>query len=181
MTDLTTLANAKAWLSVTGNADDDLLTRLISAVSGSAQEHMGRRILSASYTITKNGNGKTRLGFPDSPTTGVTSVTVDGTAIPARPSLTGSGYTFDTLLLYLSGYSFTKGIQNVVVTYTGGYAAVPAELEQAVLDIVGFKYRERDRIGQGSKILGTETVTFLREIPPETMRVLDQYRRVVQA
>lgn len=178
--DLTTLTNAKAWLSLTGTTDDALLTRLISAVSASAQSYMGRIVASASYTATRNGNGRSVIAFPDSPVTAVTSVTVDGTAIPARTSVTGSGYSFGESLLFLIGYVFTKGVANVQLVYTGGYVTTPLDLEQAVLDIVAYKYRERDRIGQGSKILQGETITFLRDVPAETMRVLNLYQRVVQ-
>lgn len=180
MGDLTTLAAAKGWLNVTGTSDDTLLTRLISGVSAAAQQRMGRIIASASYTDTRNGTGKSVMGFPTQPATAVSSVLVDGVAIPARSAPGASGYTFDVQLLRLIGYSFTKGVQNVVLAYTAGYATTPLDLEQAVIEIVAHKYRERDRIGQTSKILAGETVNFLRDVPIDALRVIDQYERVFE-
>lgn len=178
MTDLTTLATAKAWLAVTGTGDDALLTRLVSAVSAAAQQRMGRQIASQSYTDTRNGTDKMAMAFPTQPVTAVASVTVDGIAIPARPAPGQSGYTFDAQLIRLVGYSFTRGVQNVVLVYTAGYAATPTDLEQAVVEIVAHKYKERDRIGQTSKVLAGETVSFLRDVPVDALRVIDQYRRI---
>jgi len=178
MGDLTSLANAKTWCGVTGAADDALLTRLLSAVSAAAQNRMQRIIASASYAIVRNGTGKSKMPFPDQPVTAVTSVRVDGTLIPARTSVTGSGYSFDDMLLYLDGYAFTKGNQNVALQYTAGFLTTPTDLEQAVLEIIAHKYKEKDRIGQASKILAGETVSFFRDVPPDTLRVLDNYMRV---
>jgi hypothetical protein len=179
MGDLTTLATAKSWLSVTGAADDTVLTRLVSGVSVAAQNRMGRTIARSAYTETRNGNGKAVLSFPEGPVSAVQSLTIDGVVIPARVGVTGSGYSFDDDFLYLDGYCFTRGQQNVVRAFTAGFATTPLDLEQAVLEIIGHKYRERDRIGQGSKILLGETVSFLRDVPPDCLRVIDNYRRVV--
>lgn len=181
MPDLTTLANVKSWISVTGASDDALLTRLITATSAAVEQYCERTFASAAQTVTRNGNDKSVMPFPNAPVTAVASVTVDGTAIPARPSVTGSGFSFDEQYLYLAGYRFTRGMQNVVLAFTSGFSATPGDLEQAVIDVVAFKYRGRERIGQASKILQNETVTFLRDVPPDVMRVLDNYRRVVPA
>ena len=179
MGDLTTLAAAKAWLAVTGTTDDTLLSRLISAVSAAAEARMARTIASASYLETRNGNGKSLLLLAASPITAVASLTVDGVAIAARPAPGSSGFTFDDQFLYLSGYSFSRGRQNVVINYTAGFVTTPLSLEQAVLDIVAFKYREKGRIGESSKILNGETVAYFRDVPPDALRVLDSYARVV--
>jgi hypothetical protein len=176
--DLTTLANAKAWLAVSGNGDDDLLSRLVSAISAAAESYMNRTIGSAVLSYVRHGNGKTVIPFPNAPVTAVTSVTVDAVTIPARIGSSGPGYAFDDGFLYLSGYSFAPGVNNVAITNTGGFAKTPMDLEQAVLDWVAFKYRERDRIGLGSKILQGETITFLRDVPPSVLRVFNQYSRV---
>ena len=50
----------------------------------------------------------------------------------------------------------------MVVSYTAGYATVPAGVQQAVTELVGEAFRRRDRIGQTSKSLGgQETTSFL--------------------
>jgi hypothetical protein len=177
--DLTSLANTKAWLTLTGTADDDTLTRLISAVSYAIQNLINRQFAGVSYAETRNGNGRPAMFLSNGPVTAVASVTVDGATIPAKPSPTAAGYSFDDNIVYLDGYAFTQGNRNVVINYTAGYLAVPPDIEQAAIDIIAFQFRSRDRIGLASKVLSGETTSFLRDIPPQTMRVLQQYQRTI--
>jgi hypothetical protein len=181
--DLTTLANVKAYLSppLATTADDVLLSRLVTAASQFIQSWLNRTIASAAYTDTRNGTGGTRLFLRNRPVTAVASVTVDGVAIaPSSPAPTGDGYLYDDSSLYLVGHCFSKGAQNVVVQYTAGYAATPPEIEQACIALVVLRYKERDRIGQASKNLGGEVVSFQqKDMPADVATVLDQYRNVV--
>jgi hypothetical protein len=64
------------------------------------------------------------------PVNSITSVMVDGVPIPAAPSVTASGYSFEPTdpeppgnrqSVFLSGYAFNRGTQNVAVTYVAGY------------------------------------------------------------
>lgn len=182
--DLTTLADLKSYLSppLTTTADDALLTRLITAASQFIQTWLNRTIASASYTDTRNGTGGARLFLRNRPVTAVSSLTVDGVAIaPSDPPPLGAGYLFDDSAIYLvGGQCFTRGAQNVVVEYTAGFPATPPEIEQACIALVVLRYKERDRIGQASKNLGGETVSFQqKDMPADVATLLDQYRNVV--
>jgi hypothetical protein len=105
-------------------------------------------------------------------------LSIDGVAVPARAP-TGAGYVFDEDYLLLCGYCFTRGQQNVVLVYTAGYEATPADIEQAVLEIVALKFKERERIGVSSETLAGQTISFFRNVSSDTMSVIDSYRRVV--
>jgi hypothetical protein len=181
--DLTTLANVKAYLSppLTTTADDALLTRLVTAASQFIQSWLNRAIASTSYTETRNGTGGTRLFLRKRPVTAVAALTIDGVAIaPSAPPPLGAGYLFDDSSVYLIGHCFAKGAQNVTVQYTAGFAATPPEIEQACIALVALRYKERDRIGQASKNLGGETVSFQQnDMPADVATILDQYRNVV--
>jgi hypothetical protein len=181
--DLTTLANVKAYLSppLTTTADDALLSRLITAASQFIQSWLDRTIPVTSYTDTRNGTGGMRLFLRNRPVVAVSAVTVDGVAIaPSDPPPLGAGYLYDDSAVYLIGTCFGKGVQNVTVSYTAGYAATPPELEQACIALVALRYKERDRIGQASKNLGGETVSFQqKDMPADVATVLDGYRNVV--
>ena len=183
--DLTTLANVKAYISppLVTTADDVLLSRLVTAASQFIQSWLNRTIASASYSETRNGGGGTRLFLRNRPVTAVASLTIDGVAIaPSAPAPTGDGYLFDENSLYLIGHCFSRGAQNVTVHYTGGFAATPPEIEQACIALVALRYKERDRIGQGSKNVGGETVSFQqKDMPADVATILDQYRSVVPA
>lgn len=180
MADLTSTDAVKAWLNISGNSDDALLDKLVSRGSQFIRTYCQRDFLSQAYADTFDGRDTSRIAFPNYPVTAVASVTIDGTAIPARPSALGSGYVFSPTMLSLSGFSFTRGFGNVVVAYTAGFATVPPDLEQACVELIAFKYRERDRIGHQSKTLGGETVAFyIGDMPKPVQTVLETYKKVV--
>jgi len=184
--DLTTLANVKDWLalpeSVTG--DDDLLTRLITAVSGFIGTYLSRNLLTASYTETRNGNDQVTLPLVNRPVTAVSSLTINGVVINAAPPLVANapvqfGYLFDDKVVYLAGWCFKKGFQNIVISYTAGYATVPLEVEQAAIELVCRKYRYKKRIGLVSEAMkdgGTMTYS-LKDMDEDTRTILNAYRR----
>jgi hypothetical protein len=88
----------------------------------------------------------------------------------------------DRKTIRLRGLVFTKADFNVSVVYKTGWATVPPPLERAAVEIVAWRYKEKDRIAQSSKGVGQETVSFSQdEAPKDAMRVLDQYRNVVPA
>jgi hypothetical protein len=91
-----------------------------------------------------------------------------------------AGYVFSPTQLAIRGYYFTRRVQNVVITYSAGYAATPPDIAQACIELVALRYRERTRIGEVSKSVGAgETVTYAQKdmsLPIATL--LQQYRLV---
>ena len=192
--DLTTLADVKAWLQVGQNpfpaSDDALLSRLVTAASEFIQNWLGRRIASADWLEIRDGTGTQLMAFANIPVTAVLSLSIDGLAIPPAPpgELTNgtgfaAGYTFTPTELALRGYVFTRRPQNVAITYTAGYAATPPDIAQACIELVAQRYRERGRIGEVAKALGTgETVTFSQKDMSDDVKThLSQYRAVAPA
>ncbi|MFX9969616.1 head-tail connector protein, partial [Acinetobacter baumannii] len=80
----TTLASFKAYAGVEGNADDAVISSLISAYSAYVQQWLNRNILSQSYTDSFNGRDHIAQMLPQWPVTAVSAVVVDGISIPAR-------------------------------------------------------------------------------------------------
>lgn len=180
MADLTTLAAVKAYAGVVGSADDASLQSLITAYSAYVQQWMNRQILTASYTNTFSGKNNTAQMLPQYPVTAVSAVTVDGVAIPARTTPTGMGYFFDDDSVVLSGYTFSKGRSNVSISYTAGYATVPAEIAQAVNELVGLRYALKDKQGWSSKTLAGETVSLITgDMPSSVKTILGNWKAVV--
>lgn len=178
--DLTTLANIKSWFSppLTTTSDDVLLTRLVTAASQFIQAWLNRQIASQPYTEMRDGTGGTRLAFANVPVTVVSSLTIDGVAIAPAPDALSPGFVSSPTLLSLQGYAFCRGYGNVVVSYTAGYETTPPEIEQACIELVALRYKERDRIGQVSKNLAGEVVSFAqKDMPADVATLLWQYRR----
>ena len=184
--ELTTLDDVKAWLKTGQGAfpasDDALLARLITAASRFIESWLGRRIALTDWQEVRDGTGGQRLALANVPVTEVLSLSLDGLAIPpADPDGSFSaGYVFTPTELALRGYVFTRRPQNVVVTYTAGYAATPPDIAQACIELVCRRYKERARIGEVSRAIGgSETVTYARhDMSDDLRRLLSQYRAV---
>ena len=185
--DLTTLDDVKAWLQTGTDAypstDDVLLGRLITAASQFIQTWLNRQIALGDWQETRDGTGGQRLAFANIPVTAISSLSIDGLEIPPAPSPGGfgAGYVFSPTELALRGYVFTRRAQNVIVTYTAGYAATPPDVAQACIELVAQRYSERTRIGEVSRaISGTETVSYSQQDMSEDVKLLlAQYRVVV--
>jgi hypothetical protein len=176
-TDLTNLANVKLWLGITSTDDDVQLARLITAASDFVAQYCSRSFVSTAVTDRKyHGNGNSTLVLRNWPIISVQSLAIDGVTVPA------TNYTFFDRMIYLTNGVFTKGLANVSVNYTAGYAVVPFGLEQAVIELIVFKYREKERIGHASKQLAGEVVSFIiADLHPAIKKALDQYSDKVPA
>lgn len=181
--DLTTLADVKAWLQTAPGqfpaSEDALLARLITAASRFIQTWLGRRIALADYLELRDGTGGTRLQFAAFPVSAVLSLSIDDQPIPPAPDTTTAGYCFTPTQLAVRGYCFARGKQNVAVTYTAGYPAIPPDIAQACIELAALRYRERTRIGEVAKHIGAETVSYLqKDMTPAIAALLQQYRVV---
>ena len=183
MPDLTTLDNVKAWLpdfaSVT--AYDTLLSRLITAASQAVCVYTGRMGFDVeSYSELYDGRARPFIMLRQWPALTVTSVFASACYQPLactlEPVVAGGG----AQKLMLNEGRFPYGVSNVTVSYTAGYAATPADVEQAVIELVGERFRARERIGLTAKTLGgQETTAFATKPFNDTIAALLQpYRRV---
>jgi hypothetical protein len=94
------------------------------------------------------------------------------------------GYFFDATSVILRGTPFQRGIANVIIEYTAGYDPIPGDIQQACIEMVVRKYRERMRIGETSRSLGgAETVAYStvmfsrRDMGTDIEALLWQYRQ----
>lgn len=63
--------------------------------------------------------------------------------------------------------------------YTKGFSEVPEDIRFACLELIGLRFKEKDRIGEISKNLGTQTVSYSQKDISEFGRtVIRQYKRV---
>lgn len=182
--DFITLATLKSWIPVAGTGDDGVLQTLITNMSAWLEQWLSRSIFIGQQTEVRDGTGTTTMMVSDWPITAVTSVTIDGTAIPLSTDPSVSGYYFTETLIGLRGYRFTNDQANVVLVYSSGYAAlthpeqVPAELAQACLEICALRYKERPFIGINSKSLAGESVSYSQQaMPKSTLELLENYKR----
>lgn len=182
--DLCTLAELKAWLPNQGNNDDSTLQGLISNASLQVLQYIDRPHLLASVlgalTEMYDGNGSDRLLPRQFPIISVSAVSIDNVSLQQAAGPVAAGFLWDSRRVLLRGYRFCRGVQNVQLSYTAGYSAVPLDLKQAAIEAFALAYRQRVRIGEKSSSLGGQvTVSFdMSDVPPRSMAVFNQYRRL---
>lgn len=192
--DLTTLENVHAWLPipVTTTVEDPLLSRLITATSMDFQRATMRPdLLQATYTETRQGDGGYRMILRHWPITEVSTLSIAGVSVPASTDQIQPGYYFDTNLdpercfeLYLAQMTFSDGAP-VVVKFTAGYATVPGDIEQAVIDWVVYRYKGRPNVGASQRKsmegrgLGDTVEVENIDAPLSTKAVIERYRRKI--
>lgn len=181
--DLTTVVNVKKWLgNLDVSEDDALLSRLVSMASAFVRSYLNRDISSQSYTETYDGTGGIVLSVPNYPITAVSSLIINNITIPAATNSITAGYSFDSGRITLYGYTFSRGKNNVTVTYTAGFPTTPLDIEEVAIEIVGLKYREMSRIGETTKSVGQQNISFFTgDIPPLAKTILAQYKRYIPA
>jgi hypothetical protein len=105
---------------------------------------------------------------------------IDGVQIAQATTPVAPGFLWDSRRILLRGFRFNCGIQNVQVSYTAGYSAVPLDLKQAAIETFALAYRQRAHIGERSNSMsGQVTLAFdMSEIPPRALSVINQYRRL---
>lgn len=124
------LADAKAHLNIAVTTYDAELRRYLDAATDMCEGYAGRSLRRRSVTESHDG-GSTAILLRQTPVLSVSSVVADGTAL--------SGYAIDLPNGILradddGSTTFPGGHQAVAVSYVAGYAAPPADVQQAVLE-----------------------------------------------
>lgn len=138
---LTTVPACKAFRGIPGdNQEHDAeLARLIPAVQTFLEEECERTFEQATVTEYFNGHDwRDRLIVARPPIVSITNLWDDLARVYATP-LAVSSYVIDDAeagVIRLDGLTFSKGLRNIKLTYVGGFAAIPTDLEQAAIELV---------------------------------------------
>lgn len=141
---MTTVVNLRAYLAreTTASTDGRLATDgwmepMINRISSAIESYCDRRLIApaAALTYTLDGQPGSVIRLPDYPIVSVTSVTLSasGTTIPARASLTDTGYVLTDEgrrlgHIYLDGYTMDAGLAANAVVAICGYSSTAAAL-----------------------------------------------------
>jgi len=185
---LVTLADVKTFLGIQNiSTSDAILEIVIEAVSASIVNEAFPDLKSATYTAEKyDGTGKSYLYLDHYPVTAMTTVVEDGVTLVKD---TDYFVDMDEGLLEKARYSWpgydsqavwTTSKQGVVVTYTAGYATVPADIKLACLIEVGraFAMADHKMFGETSRSVEGVSITLSAdELLPSTLTTLGRYER----
>jgi hypothetical protein len=129
---LTSVANAKAYLGITSSGSDAVIGQLIARASDQAIRWCSRPFQRNSYTNARyNGTGSRTLRLPDTPIITVSKLTICSTEIPVSADGVAYGYQFDEFNVFLFGALFPMSIRNIGVDYVAGFSTTETDFVPA--------------------------------------------------
>jgi uncharacterized phiE125 gp8 family phage protein len=182
---IVSLAEAKAFLKITGAGDDSIIESMINRASIWANDYTGRLLLSRTNTEYYDGDGTGTLILRQYPVTSITNIYDDvdrafgsNTIIPAADIVLNQENGI--VRLFNGSVAFTPGMLNVKAVYVAGYATPPESLKEAVLVCVGNFYRRQyadQKFGIVSESTGDRTTSYANEdFPARAKSLLNPYR-----
>jgi hypothetical protein len=168
--DLTTLQAVRDWLGLNNEDHDHILQRLITAESERIEKAIQRPVLPEKRTDYITSYGGSTILLPASPIRSIDTLLIDGVPVSVEHD--------DISVWRVDGRQWPRNAC-IQVTYTAGFETVPYDLEQACIELVAFRYRERERIGHQSKSIAGETVSYITQAMPDSVkRAIAPYKRV---
>lgn len=188
----TFLSTARAGrLPALSNADVQYLSDLVEAACAAVEKHCKRFFAQVAYTDEPyDGNARTQLFLGNFPVTTLASVTVtdpDGGQTQLAASCFDLNESTGEIRFKAGGpcdlTHFPAGLSNVAVSYTGGFATVPADVIEAAAQTALWLH-EYATVGTGvaSERLGDYSRTFRKVaasgLPASVKALLAPYRNV---
>jgi hypothetical protein len=177
---LFTLDQFKTWLKLPATDDtiDGVLEPIGNGSSDYCEQRIGQLFKSRSYTITRNGDGRSKLLRLPRPIQSVTSITMDGVLLDP------TSYVFDADkgMVQLKTSVFAVGVANVVIALVAGYASadLPGHVVVAALDLAKSHYEEwlNGAISLSSISIGPASAVIKPGLNPRIEKFLDAQRDV---
>lgn len=182
---ITTVAACKAFREIDSeNQEHDAeLARIIPGVQAFLEQECSRIFEQGTVTEYHSGSyywsdrhwwfdsscrkGKFRLMVKRPPVASITSIYDDPYRQYGGTTLVDSAYYViadeDAGLIQLDGLTFQPGLRNIKITYVGGFATIPFDLEQAAIEMV-WAAREKglhNLIGVRSRSIADGNVQFM--------------------
>lgn len=143
-----------AWLPV--GADDPKLLAALNAASRRFRGAVRHPVsLVVGETVVLDGNGTSSLLLPAAPVSAVSALEVDGEALTVG---TDYSWSADGYVRRLNCLVWPDRLRCVTVTYTHGYAQIPDDIQEVVIDQARALYAILPGVQQ--QTVGSQSVTF---------------------
>lgn len=177
------LITATAVMAVGGMADAEstIIADMITRASHTANTKTNRLLKARALTEYYNGDGSISLITKQRPINSVAGLYQDAGREFSADSLVDSDlYSImsDEGQIIATGTVFYRGIQIIKLVYNAGYSTVPADLEEAVLELVLYWYEmqyKNKSVGVSSRGGDGRTVTYHKEIPSHVQDIFWHY------
>jgi len=181
---ITTVANCKAFRGIdAGNQEHDAeLGRLIPAVQQWLEQECQRTFDQATVTEYFSGTDwRDSLILSRPPIISISNLWDDPARSYATP-ISADHYVIDDAeagIVKLDGLTFSAGLNNIKVTYVGGFAIMPGDLEEAAIEMVWAARMkgEHSLVGVRSRSIADGSTQFLNLAwPLDLDGIIGKYR-----
>lgn len=171
--DLITADDLKTWLGMQGTGDDAIIQELASAASDDFKHACSQKFVLADYTEQLDGKGRPEIFLSEAPLVSVTSVTDGGVLIAP------SDYVFYAKppRIRLKSGRFSSSPQGVVVAYSAGYVAIPADIKAACCALGVFLFNRRRSLGKTSETVAGMSVTVDNRLPDAVAQATKKHEK----
>ncbi len=185
---LVSLSDMKDYLDAgdANSTEEGIIGQLINWASSMFDEETDRNLLADDHIEYYDGNGLKVLNLQNYPVnSSVTEIAayIDGDWDFTEDTKLDSDSIFikssEGQLVYKDGV-FTRGNQNIKVSYNAGYSTVPYDLRMACMELVGLLWKERNGKNWGVNSISMQDMSrtfYERGFPPRVEQVLRRYRR----
>lgn len=176
-----TLAELKAYLSITDDTQDTLLTIFMNSANSYVEKYTGRKFDSAEYTQLFDWKGQVALSVKNYPIITLTSVKYNSWTLstPVREDFDANSYKASNdnwLIQFISPIS--RDFSNIQVTYTGGFATIPWDLKLATLKYAATSYNLMSSDGITKESVSGDILEYSidKAVSQDVTDVLDLYK-----
>lgn len=192
MTDLLNVPEAAQFLRITGSSEDAELAEMVTTASGMITRYIGP-VAATPFVETYDG-GRAQIMLRRNPVIAVTSVmeswgsstiyTLTPTVLDGSASNFGTfGYSVDLTVGLITrrasgvAVAFARGIQNVTIAYTAGYAVIPPDLKLAAKLLVQHLYATQRGGARRPSMGGDDAVpaSHYDDMPSRVEQILGNY------
>jgi hypothetical protein len=182
------LDELKTLIGVTTDDHDAVLTAVEAAVVAFVEGHTGRWFGAPAEFVGRFSGGVGVLWLAETPAADPAPV-VETNDTGGWVAVDGDDYEVDGAALHHTGTGWPRGVRNIRVTYTAGYAPgeEPADIRGAVLDLVALRYRRLGKEGLSGESIGGYSYSVAAShvfsgadlrLVPGLAATLDRWRRV---
>lgn len=181
-----TVADVKTHLDISVSTWDTVIENLINMCTQYAMNYCGgRRFIAPASDETEyyDGDDKGMIFLDSWPVQSITSVSYasgdyDNQTWTAYNAASDYRRDMKRGILHFGGLD--RGVQNIRVIYTAGYAdsdAVPWDLKLGIIEAVSKEFDRRKSQGVSAESVGGASVTWSMKWDPNLTTILDNYRR----
>ena len=160
-TTLWSLDTVRAWLGATASGKDTQLEQIANGVTALIERETGRIFVQRAITEKRDGDGSSRLWLRRAPVVSIASITVLRQPTDSAAETFDAGdyrFNMETGKIEAHDEWFTRGLENVTVTYTAGLATQDGTAFTAVPDA--------EQLWHAAFGIGLEMITYIQQ---ETM------------